>query len=101
MPCGGPVTTLGAGEGAGALSPAVARLPSGAQGQVRSEGSSWPAVSGDASPRDSGTAVARLLPPEPCSHPGGRSAFLFWSRNQMPTVLRAYQDPRGDRHRLR
>lgn len=31
MPCGGPVTTLGAGEGAGCLSPAVARLQSGAR----------------------------------------------------------------------
>ncbi|OWK16375.1 hypothetical protein Celaphus_00004877 [Cervus elaphus hippelaphus] len=100
MPCGGPVTTLGAGKWAGALSPAVARLRSGAQEQVRNEGSSRPAVSGDTSPRDLGTAAAQPLPPEPPGQPGGHSAFLFWSRNQMPTVLRACQDPQGDRHRL-
>lgn len=58
-------------------------------------------LSGDASPRDPGTAEARPLPPETPGQPEGHSAFLIQSRDQMPTGLRACQDPRGDRHGLR
>lgn len=89
-PCRGPVATLGAGEG---RVPCPPRSPSCGPGLLT--------TGGDASPRDPGTAEARPLPPETPGQPAGRSAFSFRSWGQIPAVLRACQDPQGDRHGLR